>query len=654
MSSDVYCAICAGPFNGIFFQHGNLPRGKYTFARLKPETRRTASEQGEGDESEGDGNNDLNSNQDRVDVDKEISDWELEGCYDDRAVSREESQWMQRVQVLGYNATIFQLQKSFLSGVGDGEVIDISRVQVPPGDDPNFPSDDIYNGTASVPVYSVLDKDEIPSIPFHLDCYTLLRRAILMQTGRDTVHHDALYNLLIGLTRSRDGQRLEIKYGEPEPLNERSWIIQRGREVHLANPVKITGLDKKLKELPRSGTLLSNVRETPPWFWEADSLPDDVDFGALGNALKTWASFDVMETSLENIRNGTLLGLANRRRIWGVAEYLAREYATATSSLDVQLALAGEAERWIRAQTIIRQLPPTLLPDPRKERDKRQEHCFFVKSWDDIHDGARLALYWNLDGALVGMAKGDNLFGNSQPPDGRTDVITIPPGDWLQAITLSFGGTILDLHSCSAREHKAWIAGVSIYTTSGVKHEAGIVSGPKRLLTVSPSNTFVGISGQTNPNGISRFGILECPRKEDTSSPPVLEAEKLLWKDEVIPSNIRAVPFKAGYWKFIPLDFVQQETIIFGTTHEALSRVHRLGVCVAVRGQLRAFRDGEKSRKTYSPVGLTVEYKGQERRTIGLYVEERMNWFDIDGEAGERLSRIGIGMNELPKRLEVC
>ncbi|UKZ82865.1 hypothetical protein TrVFT333_010665 [Trichoderma virens FT-333] len=76
-------------------------------------------------------------------------------------------------------------------------------------------------------------------------------------------------------------------------------------------------------------------------------------------------------------------------------------------------------------------------------------------------------------------------------------------------------------------------------------------------------------------------------------------------------------------------------------------------------GSSDAESDGETAfvaetlfRTSYLPMGLAVEYEGQERQTIGWYNEEHMNWFDIDGAAGERLVRVGIGMNELPKRLE--
>ncbi|KAI5458299.1 hypothetical protein BGZ63DRAFT_393065 [Mariannaea sp. PMI_226] len=660
---DIYCAICGGPFTGIYFRSGNLPRDKYLFP-LGPDSQEAAPQQeddeirgnvGENEEHDGNGHHnaddDHNNEAEKEDADEAWSDTDLECCYDDAAASRVESHWMNRTQVLGYNPDAPGLQKSFLSGVGNGENIEYGHLEVPSGGDDSFPTEDLFEGMASLSGYTAYDKDESPCIPFHPDCYALLERAFRKQTSRENIDQDTLYRTLIALAGNDElSQKLNVNYGEPEPPLEQYWVTERGREVHLANPLKITGLDEKLNKLPRSDTPPASNSQIPSWFWEADSLPDDLNLSALSTAIKRWASFDVMKTSLENIRNGTLLGLANRRRIWGVLEQLAGEYAAAISSSGAQHAPGSATELWIKAHAINRQLPPTMLPNPLKEKDTRQESCFFVKSWNDADRGASVELHWNSDGALVGITSGVSLFGNSQPLDGRTAVVTLPAGDWIQAMTLSFDGTVFNLSSCADEEYTAWIAGITIHTTAGLQHEIGSTVGPKRLLTVSPSNTFVGLIGQTDSKGISRLGLLECPREEDTKSPPVPEAEKLLWKHEVLPSQIRALPFETGYWKFLPLNFVQQEALILGTTQEELSRVSRIGVCAGVSGEVLEL--GRQSRTSYMPMGLAVEYEGQEIRKIGCYNDEHINWFDIDGAAGERLTRVGIGMNELPKRLE--
>ncbi|UKZ82866.1 hypothetical protein TrVFT333_010666 [Trichoderma virens FT-333] len=547
---DIYCAICAGPFGGIYFRSGNLAGEKGGLSKPNSEDEESPSHQGEtanadgGDATgveenieENDNGNDGDNGEHTADLDEADSYRELDGCYDDAAIPREESHWLNRTQVLSYNPDAPGLRKAFLSGIGKGEDIAFGCLEVPPGNDANFPRHKLHEGKASLHSYIIYieNEEEEPCIPFHPDCYALFQRAVLARTGRESINLDTLYDTLTSLIKDDENRRLGIPYGEPEPLGEQYWVTERGVEVHLANPLQIIGLNEKIKELPTSSSATyTGFRENYPWFWEIDSIPDNISDSALSSALEKWSFYDVELTSLENIRNGTLLGLANRKRIYDVADYLVREYAAAPGDQGTEQPPAGETELWIRNHAVNRQLPPTLFPSPRQKKDKKQESCFFVKSWDDINAGASLEIHWDSDGALVGIAMNSSLFGNSQPPGGMTDTVNLPPGNWIRAMTIIFDGTALDLRSQKDENHTAWVAGITIHTTGGATHAVGSTSGPKRFLSVSPSNSFVGLIGQTDPQSISRLGLLECARDGDTTSTPVPDAEKLLWKDQVL------------------------------------------------------------------------------------------------------------------------
>lgn len=664
---DIYCAFCAGPFHSIYFRSGNLATEKDALSQPKFGDEETASgranitDAADGGETAGgedsieadDGNgNDGDNDEHAADLDEAESDREVDGCYDDTAIPRKESHWLKRTQVLGYNSDAPGLRKAFLSGIGKGEDIEYGFLEVPPGNDANFPHHKLRQGKASLQSYIIYNENEgeEPCIPFHPDCYALFQQAVLAQTGQESIAHDALYLKLTSLIKDDENQRLGISYGEPEPPGEQYWYPERGVEVHLANPLHIRGLDEKIKQLPiSSSATYTGIRESYPWFWEIDSIPDNLSDSALSSALKKWSFYDANLTSFENIQNGTLLGLANRKRIWDVVDHLVREYAANGPEQPSTV----ETELSIRNHAVNRQLPQTLFPSPRQKKDKKQESVFFVKNWDDIHMGASLGIYWNSDGALAGVAMNGSLIGHSQPPGGRTDTVSLAPGEWIRAMTIAFDGTIFDLRSRND-DHTAWIVGVTIHTNGSAMHTVGSTTGPKRFLSVSPLNTFVGMIGQTETQSISRLGLLECSRDRDTTSAPVPNAEKLLWKDQVLPSHIRSLPFATGYWSYLPLSFVPQEALILGTSEEELGRVRRLGVCVGASGDVSNLDGTELSvRTSYLPMGLVVEYEGQERQTIGWYDEKHISWFEIDGAAGERLVRVGIGMNELPKRLEV-
>ncbi|CEL10222.1 Putative F-box domain protein [Aspergillus calidoustus] len=288
--------------------------------------------------------------------------------------------WLDELQALGMNPDATGSDKSFLTGVG--RYWDCGGIEVLAGNYINtpFPADQV------VPMVAYHDFSEIglPHVfPFHPVCYEALRRCICLRQPDSEIRGDALYRVFEEANGGRY-VRLALDYGDPDPPAGQVWETLLGQEILVVNPVDIPELQAEVRDIksllrtkvdrrgddeikghagddifsrlpielrhkifeylrPESIMALkaasrvmhttscpdslwaAKLVETYPWLWELHEL--DV-----------FQSQDLEEKTFRLLRacrgNGAssskshsyVLGLANRRRIWGVCEQLRSQY----------------------------------------------------------------------------------------------------------------------------------------------------------------------------------------------------------------------------------------------------------------------------------------------------------------------------------------
>ncbi|KAL7660528.1 hypothetical protein ACMYSQ_003399 [Aspergillus niger] len=215
--------------------------------------------------------------------------------------------------------------------------------------------------------------------PFHSVCYEILKRCISLRE-RGEIRNNKLYQIFEQVNGGRY-VRLQLDYGDPDPPAEQVWETVRGQEILVVNPVDIpeleseindimcllcmkTYLDKETKlhkedifsRLPielrheifkhiRPESILalkaaSRVMHTtlvPSSMWEA-KLIDTYPWLWEVFELSVFQSQKIEERAFRLLlacrehgeptgrRYGYTLGLANRRRIWGVCEQIRSRY----------------------------------------------------------------------------------------------------------------------------------------------------------------------------------------------------------------------------------------------------------------------------------------------------------------------------------------
>ncbi|CAP78995.1 Pc06g00020 [Penicillium rubens Wisconsin 54-1255] len=214
--------------------------------------------------------------------------------------------------------------------------------------------------------------------PFHQICYHDILKRCIHQENPEQIKRDTLFDVLEDLNGGRY-VRLQISYGEPEPSAEQVWCTTKGQEILVVNPVRIPQLDSDLdvimKSLEKKGSPHQNsqsedifnilpielrrevfkhlsvgsilavkaaslamhtttlprglwnhrLRSEMPWLWEIhdiDVLQSQESEYKASNLL-----LDIQTKSQYTSDNdGYILGLANRRRIWGVCEQIRSRY----------------------------------------------------------------------------------------------------------------------------------------------------------------------------------------------------------------------------------------------------------------------------------------------------------------------------------------
>jgi len=304
--------------------------------------------------------------------------------YDPTILTADDVAWVEKIQVLGQDLRNTAGKKPFVSGIG--RAYEYGRVIVP------VDSSDHQNPITNAPgrelvAYWHIDGGPVV-FPFHPCCYELLACCITGVRDASQLDEDRLFGVMKELT-TEFCPRLELDYGEPCPNMEQYWCSYPGEEIFVAEPIEgetlrplmrsILANDKfqlpdkhgeagaadrvtcdvfrnlpydvicaiaellpasSLMALSQASRTLDSVlagdaplwrhclsRELP-WFYELIHLVHEPGLGPRLNfkLVIDWAQ-KVTKPQLD--MRGPFLAVANRRRIWGMCEQLARLYQTA-------------------------------------------------------------------------------------------------------------------------------------------------------------------------------------------------------------------------------------------------------------------------------------------------------------------------------------
>ncbi|GFF42807.1 hypothetical protein IFM61606_04596 [Aspergillus udagawae] len=306
--------------------------------------------------------------------------------YDPKIVGWENVAWLYKAYCLGFNPQAASGKgKTFVSGPGYyadvGEIAIKSGTDAVPGQDRN-----VYtcygSGTDDTPG---------PVIPFHGCCFEILTRVLTGSTDSSAIDTKILYNVMTELS-NESSSALRLNYGDDiRRAQGRYWECIPGAEYCATHPTETSGLDdflktnlatdgkfKKsfsqfdlkgrspaspfgklplelvyqicsylpgdsLKALTQASLSIQVVTQDNwfwkrfiqwdmPWFWEFYTSQNPRDLPADVNYKRLYLWLDKMTAARYGMDDLALIGVANRRRIWGVCEELVSQYHKAVAA----------------------------------------------------------------------------------------------------------------------------------------------------------------------------------------------------------------------------------------------------------------------------------------------------------------------------------
>ncbi|KAL0262037.1 hypothetical protein SLS55_003472 [Diplodia seriata] len=538
MGFDIFCAVCGGP--------------ACAHITIDDKSRKAAVRE-------------------KREVDPSFSEKDLnrrEFCgYDPEVVSPEDVQWTYKAQVLGFNPQA--------TGIDNYRVYDATQTACYPIHEPCLKlltrvlcgNDNIDN----------LDKDTLYHIISGLMGWDLPK----LDYGEPSVEHDqwwwskpgeetanakmmVIYPLsnptfttLLRNTVSTDDFALPTPPGTTDPATSASLSARVRRDPFARLPYDITHqilLLLPAEAVPRLATASYPVhaavrssarnpgfwrqalRRCMPWFWELHVLmrhgtvdPEETDFKGL---------FLWLEACTRPRRGleGPFMGVANRRRVWGVCEQYDALYVRRVREKERESAVGREA-REIWRGVVNTGLPVVVwpVPVPENEGGLRTSTTQWVCAWEEVQGGAVLEVTWDEQHTLMGLTlvvSGERrLFGS----DGggrfgsrlKKETVEIEPGCWIRGLVLH----IPDVFHKEKAETS--IKGITIRMTNGKDVKLGDTNPThcQRLLPISSDHVLVGIMGQVtkadedNRMRITRLGLLQHPRPDSAILSPSSPSE---------------------------------------------------------------------------------------------------------------------------------
>lgn len=147
------------------------------------------------------------------------------------------------------------------------------------------------------------------------------------------------------------------------------------------------------------------LRRCMPWFTELHTLMRHGTVDEESTDYKGLFLWLEMSTRPRRGLAGPFMGVANRRRVWGVSEqydalYQPRVRAKAKERERVCGVEAGEI--WERAVNV--ELPVVAWPLPEGRAAVRTTSTQWLHEWDEMDKGAFLEVFWDKAGTLAGLA----------------------------------------------------------------------------------------------------------------------------------------------------------------------------------------------------------------------------------------------------------
>lgn len=507
---------------------------------------------------------------------------------------------------------------------------------------------------------------------------------------------EVLYLTFKSLSQSLDyGNALEIDYGAISPEMEQYWGCMRGKEalaMDPATPIDFPGLFKSVSVLSHSdsqrlaiekssqghdsfevwppellvklmlllpGDSVDNlrassrriasiplgnnfwrprVRRDMPWIYELASLESSM----LSKTVDWKAAYKLLDEKSRLFGKSSVLGLANRRRMWKICETIAQVYwKFYTRRLDVTIG----SENKLGNDLVLQRLPRIAIPS----RSHRPEpfKMLLVSDWSDIgafplsigiamtrEDGPR----WSyIETCLEYTDRTPRLQSSSATAEvhGTVQKITVPKGDWIVALQLTFN---------EIGDEQA-VVGVTIIQVSGKRQSIGLNVGSQRLYEVASGNCFVGCHGETNGTFVTSFGIIEGKPPDEqlkvakpdggtlkdmvsTSAAASSDILKYIWTEQVPPLQLVPSDVRLGYWIHdFPKDISPMSVLILGTCEADFNSITAISADVGMGG-------------------FAVHRKDRPSEFIGPR-HQSMKSLSISGSEGERIVALDITINHM-------
>ncbi|KAL3472543.1 F-box domain protein [Aspergillus californicus] len=355
MAFDCYCAVCGVGFAGL--RIGSL--SDTTAERRKEYVERISRSLGRAGETTSSGDN------------------EPILTYDPRLVDQENLSWTSQVHCLGMEEDDKRKKKAFISG--PGYYADAGELAVKVGQTARRTYFNCYGvGSNEAPG---------PVVPFHWCCFEILLRTLTGTTDLKNVNLDTLYDAMMSQCNTT-GSALRLPYGDDVARAQgQYWQSLPGAEYTVRHPTNTPGLEQFLQtqiqtnnklrtpsrdlnlgtrhpknpfgRLPAElvyqicsflpGDSLNSLTQASlhvnlltrddyfwrkfiqsdmPWLWETSSilrkpndlLPSDLNYHLLYQFLTS------VTAQTYGMDDAEVMGVANRRRIWGACEVVQRRY----------------------------------------------------------------------------------------------------------------------------------------------------------------------------------------------------------------------------------------------------------------------------------------------------------------------------------------
>ncbi|KAL1595953.1 hypothetical protein SLS60_009643 [Paraconiothyrium brasiliense] len=518
----------------------------------------------------------------------------------------------------------------------------------------------------------------LTAIPFHSSCFELLKKVI----APEEYHLETLFETLRSLIPYPNDceTHLNIDYGPISELQEEQWVVRRGTEEYVLDPISIPWLGRYFAQLPqrephqntRGGSTFREVNSNDPFtevpleilrlimleldlaslssFREASRKASQID---LDNSFWKMRFFRDMPWMFDfpvgyRARNGSSIdwikvykdlywasnsnnkrkvhALANRRRIWGVCEHLSRLYHVRKSDRNDTLSEVLDGAQSTRLALL-------LSPEP---NDITAAIVCLVPSYHAMQYSApTLSVHWKRNGELVRLETSEET-----PPKqlSTRDDVLIPRGDWITGFIITSTEAERDNR---ADEVKRSICGLQILFAKRDRVVLRRTEGDQRLLSASPGYFLVGLKLHTTKEGIvAKLALLE--QHQDRLTPGRLsrvtgphsmayseEAGEVLWKGNLPPPCLRISELSAGYWSYdLSSDMAPLEALIFGKCEEELGEITSIGADVHFGG-------------------FEIHYKTGNVRVIGPR-RYAMQYLSINGRGGERITHVFWSQGHIP------